>query len=200
MSDQDHDRQRMLIAQEAARLMLDEGVRDFHLAKHKAAQRFSKLGAALPRNSEIEHALREHQRLFNPQKYQAHLLKLRKAALYAMRLLENFRPCLVGAVLNGTAGKQAQIDLHLFADTAEEILVTLLELGLVYRALERRLRTGPSVEIFPAVRFILEGCEIEAVIFPFDKRHHAPLSAVDGKPIRRADLAQVERLIDSEPD
>ena len=58
-------RNRLRIAQEAARLMSEHGIRDFHHAKRKAAER---LGIAdtqsLPRNAEIEQALREHQRLF----------------------------------------------------------------------------------------------------------------------------------------
>lgn len=53
------------LAHEAARLMAEGGIRDFHQAKLKAA---SRLGihddASLPRNREIEDALREYQRLF----------------------------------------------------------------------------------------------------------------------------------------
>lgn len=56
---------RYRLAHEAARLMAESGVRDFHQAKLKAAER---LGihddASLPRNREIEEALREYQRLF----------------------------------------------------------------------------------------------------------------------------------------
>ena len=59
-----HER-RTRLAQEAARLMAVGGIRDFHQAKLKAAER---LGihddASLPRNREIEDALREYQRLF----------------------------------------------------------------------------------------------------------------------------------------
>ena len=53
------------LAHEAARLMAEGGIRDFHQAKLKAAAR---LGihddASLPRNREIEDALREYQRIF----------------------------------------------------------------------------------------------------------------------------------------
>ena len=56
---------RTRLAHEAARLMAEGGIRDFHQAKLKAATR---LGihddASLPRNREIEDALREYQRLF----------------------------------------------------------------------------------------------------------------------------------------
>ena len=61
------DRHRILLAQEAARIMADEGVRDFRLAKRKAAERLGLPvnGTLMPRNTEIEQALIDHQRLFN---------------------------------------------------------------------------------------------------------------------------------------
>ena len=59
-----HGDSRRRIAVEAARLIADQGMRDYHAAKLKAA---SRLGFSpdvdLPRNAEIESALREHQRL-----------------------------------------------------------------------------------------------------------------------------------------
>ncbi len=52
---------RVRIAQEAARLMSEEGVQDYYAAKRKAAQH---LGAPdtrnMPRNQEVEEALHEY--------------------------------------------------------------------------------------------------------------------------------------------
>lgn len=73
------------LATEAARLMAEGGIRDFHLAKRKAAQRLGILDdASLPRNREIEDALREHQRLFLGDHRQAELQRRREAALPAL--------------------------------------------------------------------------------------------------------------------
>ena len=56
---------RRALAQEAARVMIEQGIRDFLFAKRKAAERFGVTDSAvLPKNTEIEAALREHQRLF----------------------------------------------------------------------------------------------------------------------------------------
>ena len=56
---------RSRLATEAARLMAEGGIRDFHQAKLKAAQRLGiRDDASLPRNREIEDALRQYQRLF----------------------------------------------------------------------------------------------------------------------------------------
>src|SRR5690348_1548394 len=56
---------RRRIALEAARLISEQGIRDYRVAKRKAAQRVGINDEGyLPRNREIEDALREHQRLF----------------------------------------------------------------------------------------------------------------------------------------
>ena len=56
---------RRALAQEAARIMSEHGIRDFLTAKRKAAERFGVTDSAvLPKNIEIEDALAEYQRLF----------------------------------------------------------------------------------------------------------------------------------------
>ncbi|MEO6690295.1 MAG: hypothetical protein ABIS07_11805, partial [Dokdonella sp.] len=56
---------RRRIAVEAARLISEGGLRDYGRAKTKAAAQLGIFDeAGLPKNSEIEDALREHQRLF----------------------------------------------------------------------------------------------------------------------------------------
>ena len=97
-------RNRLRIAQEAARLMSEHGIRDFHHAKLKAADRLGIADTqALPRNEEIAQALREHQRLFQPESQPQQLRARRLAAAEAMRFLARFEPRLVGAVLDGSA-------------------------------------------------------------------------------------------------
>src|SRR5687768_18437265 len=81
------------LANEAARLMAESGIRDFHQAKLKAAQR---LGihddASLPRNREIEDALREYQRLFLGDSQSEGLRARRDAALRALEFFAGFDP------------------------------------------------------------------------------------------------------------
>src|SRR3954469_14225593 len=61
---------RRALAQEAARIMSEHGIRDFLTAKRKAAERFGVVdGSVLPRNTEIEDALAEYQRLFGGNKH-----------------------------------------------------------------------------------------------------------------------------------
>ena len=188
---------RVRIAQEAARLIADEGFKDFHAAKRKAAQR---LGAPdtrnMPRNREIEEALLSHQRLFQAEAQAGNLRNLRLAALEAMRFFGDFRPRLVGPVLTGTAGVHADINLHLFADTPEEINLFLLEAGIPFQTSQRRYRFARDEWLeFPTFQFLAGDQPVELAVFPREGRREAPRSPVDGKPMRRADVAEVEALV-----
>lgn len=192
------DMMRQAIAREAARLMIDHGHEDYGIAKRKAAERFGVTDlAVLPRNTEIEAALAEHQRLFGAEEHARTLSAMRAAALETMRLLEGFEPRLVGPLLSGTATAHNDITLHLFADTPESVAVRLLDYGIPHEVAERRLRTSrDGIEAFPALRFTAGGHEVEATIFPKDGIRQAPPGPVDGKPMRRATLSEVESLLE----
>ena len=193
------DNLRRALAQEAARLMAEHGIRDYLVAKRKAAERFGVLdgaAATLPKNSEIEGALAEYQRLFGGESHLSTLNAQRRAALAAMRCLGEFSPRLVGAVLSGTATEHSEVQLHLFADRAESVMLKLLDRGVAHEVTERRVRfAADHVRAFPAVRFEMEEQSIEATVFPTDGIRQAPVSPVDGRPMRRANALEVEGLL-----
>lgn len=190
-------RMRQRLAQEAARLMAEEGVQDFHSAKHKAAAR---LGVAatrnLPRNDEIEAALVEYQRLFRPHSQAAALERLRRATLQAMRFLASFQPRVVGPVLAGTADAHTPVSLHLFADAPEEVALFLLQKNIPYEHTDRRytLSHGEAIS-YPVYRFIAQDTAIDLTIFPINGLREAPRSPVDGRPMARAAVATVEEWL-----
>jgi len=188
---------RQAIAREAARLMIEHGHGDYGTAKRKAAKRFGVTDlAVLPKNTEIEEALAEHQRLFGPEEHASEIAAMRSSALEAMRLLAEFEPRLVGPLLSGTATPHNGITLHVFADTPETVAVKLIDRGIRHEFAERRFRTPhDEVEAFPAVRFTAGGHEVDATIFPRDGIRQAPPGPVDGRPMRRATLAEVETLV-----
>lgn len=193
------DRQmRQRIAQEAARLIVSEGIRDYLVAKRKAAER---LGAPdtqnLPRNTEVEIELAAYQRLFREQDQPHRLRELRKAAFNAMRFFERFEPRLTGSVLSGTAGAHSDVNLHLFAESPEEVHLFMLESNVPYEQSQRRLRMDrDDYATYPSVRFLAGDIEVEAVIFPLNGLRQAPRSPLDGKPMARANLRRVEELLE----
>ena len=185
--------------QEAARLMAESGIESFDHAKRKARERLNLPATAqLPKNHEIEAALLEYRALFGGDVHDQQLRAMRKVAADAMQALQEFKPRLVGPVLSGTADENSSVCLHLFAESAEDVAFYLMDQQIPFRYTERRLRmsTG-SQERIPAYAFVVDGTEIELVAFSGKLRRQAPISAVDGHPMRRASLSEVRALIDT---
>jgi len=154
--------------------------------------------AALPKNTEIETALVEYQRLFGGAAHHESLYAQRLVALHAMRRLSEFEPRLVGAVLSGTATEHSEVQLHLFTDTAESVAIKLMDAGIRHEVTERRVRmSAERVLSCPGVRFAIDDQAIEATVFPTDGIRQAPVSPVDGKPMRRADIAELAAILKS---
>ncbi|MFO1468103.1 MAG: hypothetical protein U1F35_16945 [Steroidobacteraceae bacterium] len=190
---------RRALAQEAARVMAQQGIEDFLQAKRKAAERLGVDDAAvLPRNTEIEAALRDYQRLFGGTRHDQTLKEQRRTALAAMQMLREFQPRLVGPVLAGTATGHSEISLHVFAEPAESVALKLLDIGVPHEVHERRVRMDAERTLnYPALRFHAEEWLVEATVFPVDGIRQSPYSPVDGKPMRRADVREVLELIDA---
>ncbi|MDC0178249.1 hypothetical protein OAI75_00430 [Woeseiaceae bacterium] len=192
-----NNRDRKVLAQEAARIIIEHGIADYHVAKIKAAERMSMTDrGSLPSNLEIEVAVSEHFKIFDRESHLDLLHVLRKAALSAMELLTPFTPRLVGPVLHGTATANSAVNLHIFSDSAELITLRLQESNLKYQLYERRLKSRRDrPETFPGFRFTPNNSSIEATVFPINGMRQAPISSVDGKPMRRADFQAVLKLL-----
>ena len=197
----DHTGQlRRQLAQLAARIMAEEELADFHLAKRKAASRMGvDVRKLLPSNVEIEAELRAYRALFQGEEHAAHLRRLREAAREAMRFFAAFRPLLVGPVLEGTAGERGVVSLHLYVDTPEALGLFLLEQGIPHELAEVSLRMAGGRRSFPAVHFMAGDVAMELVMLPAEGGRQPPLSPVDGRPMKRASLRQLEALLGTEP-
>ncbi len=188
------------LAHEAARLMAEGGIRDYHQAKLKAAAR---LGihddASLPRNREIEDALREYQRLFIGQSHTLALRTRREAALRALEFFSDFSPRLVGPVLDGTADTNAPVMLHVHSDDADATARFLDEHGIPSETRTRRLRLDRERNLdAPVWLFSAEELSFDITALPMDALRQAPLSSVDEKPMRRASASQLRQLLAEE--
>ena len=175
--------------------MVEGGIKDYQLAKRKALARLGTHAVRqLPKNHEIEAAIVEYQRLFRRDQ-PARLMTLRRIAVSAMRKLAKFEPCLVGPVLSGTADDNTDVTLHLFSEPIEQVGTFLSDHNLAYRLTERRLRVGlVDYRRFPGYRFVIDDVPVELVVFSLRGARQSPLSPVDGKPMPRAKIQQVEVL------
>ncbi len=185
------------LAHEAARLMAEGGIRDYHQAKLKAAARLG-IGddASLPRNREIEDALREYQRLFVGDKQQGDLRQRREAALRALEFFSTFDARLVGAVLDGTADANAAVMLQLYSDDADAVPRFLENHHIPAESRSRRIRLDRErSDDFPVWVFSAEELTFEVTVLPHTALRQAPLSCIDEKPMRRGSVAQLRELL-----
>lgn len=185
------------LAHEAARLMAEGGIRDYQQAKLKAAERLGiRDDASLPRNREIDEALREYQRLFQRDAQADALRSRREAALHALEFFHAFRPRLAGRVLDGTADAHTPVVLHLHADDADAVARFMADAGIPGEALSRRLRLDRAREHdAPAWAFHADGLAFELVVLPLDALRQAPLSSIDERPMQRASASQLRTLL-----
>jgi hypothetical protein len=186
---------RLHIAYLAARLMAEEGVADYATAKQKAARQAG-LGdaAVLPDNSEIEEALREYQGLYQSEEQPLHLRRLREVAVKVMREFEDFRPVLVGSVLNGTATQHSDVNLQVFTDDAKALTMFLVNRRYRFEEGTRGVRRGGRLDEVPQISLEAGDATVTITVLDPDDERSSPRSRPDAEPLR-ARLAEVEALL-----
>jgi hypothetical protein len=187
---------RLRIAATAARLMAEDGVDDFALAKRKAAKQ---LGAddtqSLPANEEVEAELRAYQSLYQGEEQRERILELRTKALEAMRLLADFRPYLAGAVLKGTAGRYGEIDLQVFTDDSKAVEIALLNRNIAYDVSDERRFASGRERAVSVLKLSWEGVPLRVSVYAGNDERAPLKNSAAGRPIERADIEAVAELI-----
>ena len=187
---------RARIAAAAARLMAEDGLEDFALAKRKAARQ---LGAedtqSLPKNDEIEAELRAYQSLYQGEEQRERIQYLRQCALEAMHLLERFRPYLAGPVLSGTAGRYSDIDLQLFTDDGKAVEHFLLSRNIAYDISDERRFAGDQARAVSVLKVDLRGVPVNLAIYTLKEERGILKATLAGRPIERAGIPAVTQLL-----
>jgi len=162
------DRIRLRIAQEAARMMAEEGIHNHWAARRKAAVRLGvETTRNLPRAEEIDAALIDYHKLYRPSAQALHIARLRKLAIEAMRFLEAFSPLLVGAVWEGSAGKFSPVTLHLFPNAPEDVIRKLLDARIPLEEKSHVVAVGVERPTgYPALVFYVDDTPMELLLFP----------------------------------
>lgn len=141
-------RNRVRIAQAAARLIAEHGLSDWAAAKRKACR---ELGFGerepLPGNEEIEQALRDYNSLFQPQAQAASLRAQRMMALEWMERLSSWRPLLVGGVAAGWATAHSDVRLELEAEDPKAVELGLINAGIEYTPAAPAAGTAPGARL-----------------------------------------------------
>ena len=191
---------RARIAAAAARIMAEDGIDDFALAKRKAARQ---LGAgdteALPANDEIDEALRAYRALYQPDEHPERIAELRRVALGAMRALERFTPYLTGAVLKGSAGPYAEIDLQLFPDSAKDVEIFLLDRNIPYTTQEGRRYAGDRPHAVSVLSLDWQGAPLRLSVFDARDERIALKTSQAGRVMERAGIAELGAMLRDAP-
>jgi hypothetical protein len=197
---------RIAIAFEAARLMYEEGVKEYFTAKRIAAKRLlgATLGkraryrpAALPSNGEIRDALLAIAQAAEGAGRTRKLFAMRVVAIEVMRQLLPFEPRLIGSVSTGHVRRGSDIDVSLFTDDDEAVELHLARLGLRFSS-ER-----VTIHKFGELRDYLhhhidERFPVELTVYPLRELRFRPRSSTDGLPIVRVRVSALEALLGRE--
>lgn len=188
-------RNRVRIAQAAARLIAEHGLNDWQAAKRKACRH---LGfpdhEALPDNEEVEQALRDYNTLFQGTAQVASLRVQRLDALGWMERLGQWKPLLTGAVAAGWATEHSEVRLELEAEDAKSVELALINAGIAYTSV-------------PAPRGIIDAPQlwvesprstVRLVILSPQQRRNRPRRDRDGNLEERLSPSQLRALLAAE--
>lgn len=191
------DDARRAIAVQAARLMAEDGIEDYGLAKRKAAKRLGMPDTRhLPNNDEIDAALREYQDIYQSDDQQQRIRLLRKQAVTNMRELAAFNPHLTGSVLSGIAGLYATVHLQLYTDNVKAVELFLIDRGINYRTAQTRLYAGSELRTLPVFTIDDKDTEIELTVLETRDLRVPVRATPEGRIIERARLQAVENMLD----
>lgn len=188
---------RLEIAAAAARLIAQDGA-DYASAKRKAARQIlgDNIGRpnVLPDNELIEDEVRRYNALFLSDTQPARLFQLRTIALQLMVALQPFEPLLSGPVLNGTAGPHDEIYLQLFAESAKDIHIFLLNKNMVLDMSETPHFKGARYDAVETASFLWKNEGVHAAMYERDDRRGALKARADGKALR-TDIEGLRKLL-----
>ncbi|HOI50764.1 hypothetical protein ACLIIZ_01165 [Azonexus caeni] len=181
---------RSTIAAAAARLMAEDGISDYHHAKKKAARQLGLPdNVGFPDNAEVEAELRAYRELYQGDIHPEMLAAMRHSALDLMELLAAFNPWLTGSVLDGTAGEHSSIDILLFADSAKEVEIFLLNRGIDVNHAQPRHEKVEAV-----LQVETDTVDANLIILP-PHLERVSLKHRDGRPRERMRAAELHLLL-----
>lgn len=187
---------RAAIAAAAARIMAENGIDNFALAKRKAARQ---LGATekqgLPGNEEVEVELRAYLELYQADEHPDRIHSLRRIALSMMHELAEFSPYLIGPVLKGIAGPYAEIELQLFPDSSKEVEIFLLNRNIQFATSEGRRYSGDRARAVTLLELEWEGVPVRLSVFDARDERLTLKTTQVGRVMDRAGIPEVAALV-----
>ena len=143
------------VANLAAQLIMEEGIKDYLFAKKKAAKSLGlNENVNLPTNSQIDKAIDDFNKIFNPNIDIEFLQQFKTQALEVMNIFKNFKPHLMNQLSQGIIPKFPEIKINLFADNLKDVEYVLLnsELSYDFKEVKMNIKEGkPSIKSIPTI-------------------------------------------------
>jgi len=157
---------KLAIASKAAELISQEGIRDYHFAKKKAAKYlgFSEK-EILPSNYEIDKELILFKNLYQKVDYDL-VRNLKKEALKIMILFERYKPFISNQFLEGIITKYPIIEINLFTDDIKEIEYILLNQNIHFEIIDVNIHKKNTLKTLSIYK--IDGYEFPIELKIFD--------------------------------
>src|SRR5688572_6910309 len=189
---------RRQIALLAARMMYSREEKEYFTAKRKAAKQmgveYRFRPKDLPSNAEIRDQIQALANLYEGEKRHDHLKEMRLEALRMIRLLNGFKPHLIGSVLTGNVRKGSDIDLHVFCDHLSAVTTVLEENNLPFTIQHKRIVKFGEERTYTHLH-VSDRFDFELTLYPEDKLNYRFKSSITGKAIERASIAELEQFL-----
>ena len=195
-----HGISQQALIEEAARILVDQGLVDYRAAKEKAAARLGLDSQfPLPSNLQVHDAVVAYQRLFGGEAYRQQLQAMRKTAVQAMRLLADFEPRLVGSTVTGAVHPGSHVQIHTFSDSPEALDFLFEDRAIEVESSSRRYRiSGREYREYPLLHFEAGAVGVDVTIFPETALRQPPRSPITGQAMQRLKLAAAQALVDAD--
>jgi hypothetical protein len=182
------------LALEAARLMVERIETEYLHAKERAILMLGlPYNTPYPTNRQIKECIAQLTRKrMGPEEMARRVRRMREVAEELMTVLADFDPHLIGSTLSGQIRDSSDIDLHVYCHHHSEVEARLAGFG--YEDVEAEYVENQK-GAFVHLRWLEDGFPVEITIHNWAQRGDIPISSVTGKPMKRADLDDVRKLL-----
>ncbi|MCX8170566.1 MAG: nucleotidyltransferase domain-containing protein [Candidatus Bathyarchaeota archaeon] len=189
---------RRRVAHEAAFLLYTMQEMEFKQAKERAA---SALGLrVIPTNLEVAEELDRIADEYEGERRKIRLVQMRKEALKIMEHLKAFYPRLIGSVWRGTANKNSDIDIVLFAPDKSTVVEALVNGGFNISRIETtptaRDGGGEATHIFLELP---SGDKAEIIVRRTEDMHIIERCDIYGDLKKGLTISQLKEVLEKDP-
>jgi predicted nucleotidyltransferase len=187
------------VTKEAATLLYFGAEKEYKQAKEKAAKTFGV--HFLPSNLEVALELHKIAEENEGTKRSERLVQMRKEALEIMRLLGRFCPVLIGSVWRGTIKQGSDIDIAVYTDGPEEILIILKAGGIKVQktAWTTVNKRGVTLESFHIYSETTSKHGLEIVVRNREEAGKKRKCETFGDELRGLGIKELERVLETDP-